>query len=167
LTAGSRAGECRQPMPAPSYSLAALESFVGRELGVSPFMELDQARIAAFADCTDDRQWIHVDAERATRESPFGGPVAHGLLTLSLLPKLSAEVGVVPAGVQAVINYGYDRVRFITPVKSGARLRDRIRLRGVSRGDDGRVQLRLEHVVELEGEDRPALVAEGILLLVP
>src|SRR6266702_636514 len=108
------------------YSLAALGDFVGRELGVSAWVVVDQARIDAFAQCTGDRQWIHVDVERARRESPYGGTIAHGYLTLSLLAALAIEVGLIPADAKAGLNYGLDKVRFVVPVKAGARVRSRV-----------------------------------------
>jgi acyl dehydratase len=108
------------------YSVATLDEFVGHELGVSDWVTVDQARIDAFAKCTGDKQWIHVDLERAARESPFGGTIAHGYLTLSLLASLAMEVGLIPADASAGLNYGLDKVRFITPVRAGARVRSRI-----------------------------------------
>lgn len=148
------------------YTLGTLRDFVGRELGVSGWLTVDQDRIDRFAEVTGDHQWIHVDTERARRESPHGTPIAHGLLTLSLLPALRAEVGVVPDGVARVVNYGYDRIRFLSPVKSGARIRARVVLSAVeAKGED--VLLRTANTVEVEGEDRPALVADALTLLLP
>ncbi len=149
----------------PDYTLATLDDFVGRELGVSDWLTVDQARIDAFAACTGDRQWIHVDPERARRESPFGTTIAHGLLTLSLLPTLREQIGVVPEGVAQVLNYGSDRVRFLTPVKAGARIRARVTLTSAEPKGPGRVLLKTENTVEIEGEDRPALVADTLVLL--
>jgi len=138
---------------------------VGHELGVSDWMEIDQESIVRFAEATGDRQWIHVDAERARRESPYGGTIAHGYLTLSLLPAMRAQVGVVPDGVARTINYGLDRVRFVEPVRAGARVRARIELIGVETKAGG-VLMRTMNTVEIEGSDRPALVAETLVLLV-
>src|SRR6476619_791565 len=121
------------------YSMATAAQFVGRELGVSDWVVVDQDRIGAFAECTSDRQWIHVDVERAKRESPFGGPIAHGYLTLSLLPMMQFQVGTLPEGVSAALTYGADCVRFITPVKAGARIRDHITLVNVEDKGGGRV----------------------------
>ena len=101
-------------------TMSNMKDRVGSELGVSDWMLVDQERINEFADCTGDRQWIHVDAERAKRESPFGGPVAHGYLTLSLIGPLSLDVGVVPSDAAAGFNYGLDKVRFLAPVPAGA-----------------------------------------------
>ncbi len=153
-------------MPPPDYSLATLPDFVGRALGVSGWLTVDQARINAFAACTGDRQWIHTDPERAARESPTGTTIAHGLLTLSLLPALRAEVGVVPGGVARVLNYGLDRVRFLAPVRSGARIRARVTLTSAEPKGEGRILLKTENTVEIEGEDTPALVADSLVLLV-
>jgi acyl dehydratase len=147
------------------YTLAAIAHFVGKELGVSGWITVDQKRINAFADCTGDHQWIHVDVERARRESPFGTTIAHGYLTLSLVPVMQNEVGALPGGVAAALNYGANRVRFITPVKSGARIRDRVTLADAEDKGGGRILTTLHHVVEIEGEEKPALVAETMALL--
>ena len=104
-------------------------------------------------------------AERARRESPFATTIAHGLLTLSLLPTLRDEIGVVPTGVRQVLNYGSNRVRFLAPVKAGARIRARVRLVAAESKSDGRVLVTSENTVEIEGEERPALVAETLMLL--
>ena len=148
------------------YTLDTLADCVGRELGVSSWVTVGQDRIDAFAACTGDRQWIHVDPERAARESPFGATVAHGLLTLSLLPAMNAEIGLVPAGVPHVLNYGSDRVRFLAPVVAGARVRARtVLVSAVERGA-GRTLLTARSTVEVEGGDTPALVADTLALLV-
>ena len=148
------------------YTLATLAQFVGRELGVSGWLPVEQARIQAFADVTGDDQWIHVDEERARRESPYGATVAHGYLTLALLPALRAEIGVTPPGVARVVNYGLDRVRFLAPVRAGARVRARVTLLSAEPKGDG-VLMKTLNAVEVEGEDRPALLAETLTLLVP
>lgn len=147
------------------YTLATIGDFVGKELGVSDWVTVDQQRIDDFAACTGDNQWIHVDVERATRESPFGGTIAHGYLTLSLLPIMQFNVGTLPEGVTAALNYGADRVRFITPVKAGGRIRDHITLAGAEDKGGGRILVTTRHTVEIEGEDRPALVADTLALL--
>lgn len=147
------------------YTLATIGDFVGKELGVSDWVTVDQQRIDDFAACTGDNQWIHVDVERATRESPFGGTIAHGYLTLSLLPIMQFNVGTLPEGVTAALNYGADRVRFITPVKAGGRIRDHITLVGAEDKGGGRILVTTRHTVEIEGEDRPALVADTLALL--
>jgi acyl dehydratase len=147
------------------YTLATIGDFVGKELGVSSWVTIDQQRIDEFAACTGDNQWIHVDVERAKRESPFGTTIAHGYLTLSLLPIMQYEVGTLPAGVVAGLNYGCDKVRFINPVKSGSRIRDHITLVGAEDKGGGRVLVTSRHTVEIEGEDKPALVADTLAML--
>ena len=134
------------------YTLATIGDFVGKELGVSDWITVDQQRINEFAACTGDHQWIHVDVERAERESPFGTTIAHGYLTLSLLPVMQMSVGTLSQGVTAALNYGADRVRFITPVKAGARIRDHITLIAAEEKGGGRVLLTARHTVEIEGE---------------
>jgi acyl dehydratase len=149
------------------FTLATLDQFVGRELGVSEWLTVTQERIDAFAECTGDRQWIHVDVERAARESPSGGTIAHGLLTLSLLPMLRHELGVFPEDVSQIINYGYDRIRFMAPVPAGGRIRARLELAEVEPRADGRLLIKTRNTVELEGAEKPALVADALTLLVP
>jgi acyl dehydratase len=148
------------------YSMATLNDFVGRELGVSDWVVVDQARIDAFADCTGDKQWIHVDVERASRESPYGGTIAHGYLTLSLLAALAIEVGLIPADAAAGLNYGLDKVRFVAPVKAGARVRGRLVMLEVERKSGGRVILKIENDLQIEGEGKPALIAETLVMLI-
>ncbi|MFJ4293823.1 MaoC family dehydratase [Cupriavidus sp. NPDC089707] len=147
------------------YSMGTLGAFVGKELGVSAWLEVDQARIDAFAQCTGDHQWIHVDVERARRESPFGGTIAHGYLTLSLLAGKMVDMGVVPADARAAVNYGVEKTRFLAPVKVGARVRNRVRLMSADNKGDGRVLLRTENTMEIEGEAKPAMVAEALALV--
>jgi acyl dehydratase len=136
-------------------------------LGVSDWLTVDQERINEFADCTDDHQWIHVDVERARRESPLGSTIAHGYLTLALLPTMRQEVVTVPAGISQVINYGLDRVRFIAPVKAGARIRDRVVLLAAGPQVEGRILITFKNTVEIEGETKPALIAQTLSLLIP
>ena len=151
--------------PAPTF--ATLANWIGKEIGVSSWVTVDQQRINAFAECTGDKQWIHVDVERAKRESPFGGPVAHGYLTLSLLAEMSNEIGIVPKDdVVAAFNYGLDKVRFIAPVKAGARVRARATLAEVTEQSGGRKLLKVHNTVEIEGESKPALIAETLAVLV-
>ncbi len=149
------------------YDVSTLEQFVGQELGVSDWLTVDQERINEFADCTGDHQWIHVDVERAKRESPLGSTIAHGYLTLSLLATMLMELNTVPEGVSQALNYGLDRVRFIAPVKAGARIRDRVVLLAVEPQDKGRLLLTLQNTVEIENEKKPALIAETLALLLP
>ena len=147
------------------YDINTLEQFVGQELGVSDWLTVDQERINEFADCTGDHQWIHVDIERAQRESPLGSTIAHGYLTLALLSAMLMELGVVPAGVSRALNYGLDRVRFMAPVKAGARIRTRVVLVSVDPQGKGRLLLKTQNTVEIEGETKPALIAEALVLL--
>ncbi|MFN3523336.1 MAG: MaoC family dehydratase [Phenylobacterium sp.] len=138
-----------------------LASLVGKEVGVSDWHEITQERVNQFAEATGDHQWIHVDVERATRE--MGGPIAHGYLTLSLIPFLSA--GLMPVkGVTRGINYGSDKVRFVNMVRVGKRVRLRQKLLGVEPKAGG-VQIRNECTIEIEGESKPACVAETLSLL--
>src|SRR4051794_13250501 len=148
------------------YTLATLDHFVGKELGVSSWLEVTQERIQAFADCTGDHQWIHVDVERARAESLDGTTIAHGYLTLSMLPNFTRDVGIVPPGVAQSYNYGSDRVRFLAPVPSGARIRGRIELPAADRRQERGAPLKSRHTVEIEGKEKPALIAEALTLLV-
>ena len=148
-----------------ALTLDTLDDHTGQELGVSPWRAVEQPTIDAFADVTGDHQWIHVDAERA-RRGPYGGPIAHGLLTLSLLPALRASLGVQPEGVARAVNYGYDRVRFLAPVRAGSRVRVRVVLTSVTRKGDG-VLAATRNTVEIEHEATPALVADALTLYVP
>jgi acyl dehydratase len=153
-------------MAIPQYSMATAPQFVGRELGTSGWVAVDQDRIDRFAACTGDRQWIHVDVDRARRESPFGGPIAHGYLTLALVAAMVLEIGVVPPDAATGLNYGLDKVRFIAPVKSGARVRMRAVLLAADSQGGGRVLLKLQCTLEIEDEPKPALVAEILCMLI-
>jgi acyl dehydratase len=130
-------------MAIPNYSMAAVPRFVGRSLGVSEWVTVGQDRIDQFATCTGDRRWIHVDVERAKRESPFGAPIAHGYLTLALVGALVTELGVIPPDAASGLNYGLDKVRFIAPVKSGARVRLQANLLSAEPQNKGRMLLKL------------------------
>ena len=134
---------------------------VGSELGTSDWLLVDQARIDIFAEATGDHQWIHVDAERAKAESPYGATIAHGLLTLSLIPALSKQCFVVE-NVRMGINYGFNKVRFIAPVVVDSRVRVRSRLADVAKTDESTVHLTVEHTVEIDGSGKPAAIAEMI-----
>lgn len=142
-----------------TFAVDDLDHAVGSPLGVSPWRTVDQERIARFALATDDDQWIHTDPVRAA-QGPFGSAVAHGLLTLSLLPAMAAEVYTV-TGAAGRVNYGYERVRFPAPVRAGSRVRDRIVLDAVDHLP-GAVRLRATHTVEIDGGQRPACVAQSI-----
>jgi len=141
----------------------SLKAEVGKELGISDWFEVDQDRINLFADATGDHQWIHVDVERSNNESPYGAPIAHGHLTLSLVPRLIANtIEYLPR--TAGINYGLDKVRFMSPVKAGRRIRGRINLRSAERTNEKTVKVMYSTTVEIEGEDKPACVADTIAL---
>jgi acyl dehydratase len=148
-------------------TVANISEYTGRELGVSDWLTVDQAMIDKFADCSGDRQWIHVDVERAKRESPYRGPIAHGYLSLSFVAPLSRQVGAIPKGTAAAFNYGLDKVRFLAPVKAGARVRLRVVIVGVERKQDGQLIIKSSNTLEIEGADKPALIAESLALIVP
>jgi len=145
--------------------MTTLGEFAGREIGTSGWHVVDQRRIDEFAECTGDRQWIHVDVERAQRESPYGGTIAHGYLTLSLAASLSIEAGIIPRDAAAALNYGLDKVRFVAPVKAGSRVRNRVVLLGSEAKGEGRALIRVQNTIEIEGEPKPALIAESLALL--
>jgi acyl dehydratase len=149
-----------------NYTLTTAPNFVGRELGVTDWVTVGQDRIDQFAACTGDRQWIHVDAERARRESPFGGPIAHGYLSLSLVAAMVMELGVIPPDAASALNYGLDKVRFVAPVRAGARVRLRASLASAEPQSGGRMLLKLQSTLEIEGEAKPALVAELLCMLI-
>jgi acyl dehydratase len=140
-----------------------LVALVGKELGVSDWFTIDQQRVNDFADVTLDHQFIHVDPERA-RATPFKGTIAHGFLTLSLLVHLCLPFIPVPANRELVVNYGFDKIRFVAPVRTGKRIRARGILGAVAERKPGQIQLRVDVTVEIEGEDKPALVAEWLSL---
>ena len=135
---------------------------VGSELGVSEWNEIDQDRINKFADVTEDHQWIHIDADRAKKESPYGTTIAHGFLTLSMIPALSKDNFRVENAKMA-INYGLNKVRFLAAVPSGGRIRVRSQLADASKVNDSTVNLTVLHTIELDGSDKPAAVAESIV----
>ncbi len=137
-----------------------MKALVGQHLGYSDYIEITQERVNQFAEATNDHQWIHVDPERATRESPFGGPVAHGYLTLSLGPALYPQV-VMFTGFSMGVNYGANKVRFMAPVPVGAKLRLGVKLLTVDEIQGG-VQSSLEFTFETEGSTKPSCVAEII-----
>ncbi len=145
--------------------LAVLETRVGEEIGVSEWHLIDQAMVDKFADVSQDHQFIHVDPVRA-QETPFGGTIAHGFLTLSMLSLFSFEAVPVIAGRAVGINYGFDKVRFLNPVKTGQRVRGRFVLADLKRRGDKEIQLRYAVTVEIEGETKPALVADWLTMAV-
>lgn len=143
---------------------AELERHVGSDVGVSDWFEIDQKRVNAFADVTEDHQFIHVNRLKA-KLTPFGGTIAHGFLTLSLLTHLTADVALVPEGTKMGVNYGFDKVRFLQPVRVGRRVRARVKLLSVTERHPGQYLTKSEVTVEIDGEDKPALVAEWLALL--
>ena len=150
-----------------NLTMAGLGERVGHELGVSDWVAIDQPRIDAFASCTGDHQWIHVDVERAKRESPFRGPIAHGYLALAMVAPLAMQVGIIPNDAAAGLNYGVDKVRFLAPVPAGARVRLRVVLVGIEPREGGQVLMKTLNTMEIEGSEKPALIAETLALLVP
>ena len=145
-------------------TLAQLLNRIGQELGVSNWLTVDQTMIDRFAAVTLDDQWIHVDVERAKRESPSGSTIAHGFLTLSLIPYLRRDVDFIPAGVRQTINYGADSIRFLRPVLPGTRVRLHVTLTGVEPRGENRLLLKTRNTIEIEKQDKPALVADMLTL---
>jgi acyl dehydratase len=145
-------------------SIEEFLSLVGEPLGHSDWFRIDQERINLFAEVTEDRQFIHIDPDRAATDSPFGGTIAHGFLTLSLLSHLGSQVFPVIRDKAMTINYGLNKVRFLNPVRTGARVRVHITLTSVGEKQTGRYMCQFESTVEIEGEETPALVAEQVLL---
>ena len=141
--------------------VAKLAGMVGREVGVSEWVEVSQERIRSFAEATEDRQWIHTDPERAARESPFGNAIAHGFLTLSLLSEMG-RTAVAVGGVRMGLNYGLNRVRFMSPVPAGSRVRGRFTLAEAGEIEGG-VQATWKVSVEREGGERPCCVAHWLV----
>lgn len=145
-------------------SLRRLKAMIGREIGCSDWFMISQERIDAFAACTEDRQWIHVDRERAEK-SPLGGTVAHGFLLLSLLTCFNLKNEVFSGRFKMAVNYGLNRVRFPHPVRAGSRIRNRAVLKAVERRGFRKVLITVENTVEVEGADKPALAAEALALI--
>jgi acyl dehydratase len=148
------------------FTLSDMAQYVGKELGVSSWVTVDQSRIDQFAECSGDRQWIHVDVERAKRESPYLASIAHGYLTLALVAPLQMEIGAIPTDAAAAFNYGLDKVRFLAPVRAGARVRLRVEVLEVEHKSSG-VVLKTSNTLEIEGSSKPALVAESLALITP
>ena len=136
---------------------------IGEEFGLTAWFTMDQERIDKFADCTLDHQWIHVDREKAA-QGPFGQTIAHGCLTLSLLPHFNADISVVPEETVMALNYGMNKFRLINPVKSDARIRCRIVLSEVVEKEGGRILTTTTYTIEIEGEEKPAMVAEVLTM---
>jgi acyl dehydratase len=148
----------------PIASIEEIRTRIGTETGVSDWILVDQARIDTFAEVTEDRQFIHVDPEAAAK-TPFGGTIAHGFLTLSLLSRMAEDALLRPGEIKMGVNYGFERVRFLSPVRAGKRVRGRFRLLRFEEQRTGQWQFAHEVTVEIEGEDKPALIAEWIGLL--
>ena len=148
----------------PMASIEEIGFKVGQEIGVSPWITISQADIDTFADVTGDHQFIHVDPE-AAKATPFGGTIAHGFLTLSLLSQMAASVMLRPDTIKMAVNYGFERVRFIAPVRSGKRVRGRFTLTRMDEKNPGQYQFVHNVVVEIEGEEKPALIADWIGLI--
>ncbi|MEO0678899.1 MAG: MaoC family dehydratase [Pseudomonadota bacterium] len=153
-------------MPQPlNYTTATLAEHVGHDFGLSDPIVVTQEMVNAFADVTGDHQWIHVDVEKATAHGPFGGPVAHGFLTLSLLAAASQSAGVAPKDAKAVLNYGLGTVRFLAPVLSGSTVRARYTLADVEPKAPGSQLLRLEAVLQADGAEKPAVIADLLAMV--
>ena len=148
----------------PLASLDEIKAKIGTSLGASPWIEVDQKAIDTFADVTGDHQFIHVDPAAAA-ETPFGGTIAHGFLTLSLLSQMAAHVMLVPDTTRMAVNYGFEKVRFIAPVRSGKRVRGHFTLASAEEKRPGQWQFVHNVTVEIEGEDKPALTADWIGLV--
>ena len=148
----------------PFATLDEIRTRIGEEIGVSSWLTVDQERIDAFAEATEDRQFIHTDSAAAA-QTPLGGTIAHGFLSLSLLSRMGSEVLLAPEGVKMALNYGLDRARFLAPVKAGARVRGRFTLDSVEERAPGQLLMRYSVSVEIEGQDKPALTAVWLGLL--
>lgn len=144
-------------------SLEEFRGMVGRENGVSHWILIDQDRVNRFADTTEDHQWIHVDIERA-KKGPFQGTIGHGFLTLSLLPAFAESAAYSPAEIKMAINYGLNKVRFLNPVPVGSRVRSRMVLTNIEEKEPGRLLVTTTHTVEIEGQEKPACVAESLAM---
>jgi acyl dehydratase len=157
----------KQVLEMATVTLATIKDFVGRDLGTSDWIKIDQPMIDQFAGCTGDRQWIHTDVERARKESPMGVTIAHGFLSLALVAPLAMELGLAPKDASAVFNYGLDKVRFVTPVKCGDRVRLQLTMTDAERRDNGQYLIKSKATLEIENYKSPALVAETLTLVAP
>jgi len=143
-------------------SCAQMAAKIGEELGVSDWLLVTQQLIDRFSDSTLDPDWIHIDPQRAARDTPFGGTIAFGFWTLSMLTHFSHQIGMWPNDVEYALNYGLERVRWVAPVPIGSRIRNRCRLVGFEEREAGKFMIRTSNTIELEGSERPALVAEWL-----
>lgn len=147
----------------PYVPVTALKDYVGKELGRSAWLKIDQERINLFAEATGDFQFIHVDPEKAAK-TPFGTTIAHGFLTLSLIPTLMLDILVLPEGLKMVVNYGLDSVRFIQPVKVNSQVRLKVDLTEATEKKPGQWLLKATATLEIDGEEKPAYIAEPLSL---
>ncbi|SDU28419.1 Acyl dehydratase [Pseudomonas pohangensis] len=147
----------------PFVPVAELKGYIGKSLGCSDWVEIDQQRIDQFADCTGDHQFIHVDPEKA-RQTPFGSTIAHGFLSLSLLPMLMESIMIMPENLKMAVNYGLDSLRFIQPVKVGSRVRLQLDVVDVQEKNPGQWLIKARAVMEIEGQEKPAYIAEPLTL---
>ena len=148
----------------PQVPVTELKNYIGKELGHSDWLTVDQQRVDQFAECTGDHQFIHVDPEKAA-QTPFGGTIAHGFLTLSMIPYLSAEADLPkPDGIKMAVNYGGNKTRFINPVRSGKKIRGHWKLLEMTEKRPGQWQQTVEITIEIEGEDKPALICEWMTM---
>lgn len=143
--------------------VSELKSFIGKDLGHSEWITIDQQRVNQFAECTGDHQFIHIDEEKA-KQTPFGGTIAHGFLSLSLIPALSAGLLIKPEGLKMAVNYGMDSLRFIQPVRVGSRVRLNVTVLDVTEKNPGQWLIKARNTLEIEGVDKPAFIAEGLSL---
>ncbi|MEA3420071.1 MAG: MaoC family dehydratase [Acidobacteriota bacterium] len=148
-----------------SQILDQIKESIGKEIGTSEWMEITQDRINAFAECTEDRQWIHINEEMA-KKSPFKKTLAHGYLILSLLPHFNFQNKLLPDGIKMAFNYGLNRVRFINPVPVGSKIRNRAVLKDVIKKSRQKILIVLENTVEIKGQKKPAMVAESLALII-
>ena len=150
--------------PEKTMSLDEIQTHVGQEIGVSDWFLIDQERINNFADSTEDHMFLHVDPEAAA-QTPFGGTIAHGLLTLSMMPVMAYQAVPGVSGTKMGVNYGYNRIRFMAPVSSGKRIRGRFVVQSVEPKSGGRMEIKHEATIEIEGEDKPALIGEWLTMV--
>ncbi|UVE18459.1 MaoC family dehydratase [Pseudomonas sp. LS44] len=147
----------------PVVPIAEIKSYIGKDLGHSEWLTIDQERVNQFAECTGDHQFIHVDEEKA-KQTPFGGTIAHGFLSLSLIPKLSEGLFVAPQGMKMGVNYGLDSVRFIQPVRVGSRVRLGVTVLDITEKNPGQWLIKSRCTLEIEGQAKPAYIAESLAL---
>lgn len=150
--------------PVKSSTLDEVKANIGKEIGVSDWFVIDQERINQFADITEDHMFLHVNPEAAAA-TPFGGTIAHGLLTLSMMPVMAYQAVPGVSGTKMGVNYGYNKVRFMAPVRSGKRIRGRFTVKAVEPQSGGRIQIVHDATIEIEGESKPALAAEWITMV--